>query len=182
MSISSPKQSESEKKRKEIFKDSRPFVRKYEESDLGFLWAAYKNGSFPIRPDLTQDQFLVEMVNRFGSFDVLWIIEDDSPGFKSGRGQVGLVGIKTDGWIYEPLIYFFKWATQINRTRSLVSLCHLMRFQKDIGVFLIKAVESEKPIFDAMKDYGVLYFRGRIPYGSPSGDLFMYSINGRKGV
>ena len=46
----------------------------------------------------------------------------------------------------------------------------------------MKATESEKDLYDKMKEYGVLYFRGRIPYGSPSGDLFMYSINGRKGI
>lgn len=174
--------SEHEKRRKEIFKDSRPFVRKYLETDLGFLWAAYKNGSFPIPQGLTQEDFLPAMVVQFGAFNLLWIIEDDSSQFKSGRGQVGLVGIKTDGWTFEPVIYFFKWAGETSRKRSLIALCHMMRFQKDVGVFLVKATESEKSMFDPLKDYGVLYYRGVVPYGSPSGNLYLYSINGRKGV
>ena len=135
-----------------------------------------------MKEGLTQEEFLVEMVSRFGAFNLLWIIDDDSNQFKSGKGQISLVGIKTDGWIFEPVIYFFKWATNENRLRALVSFFHMLRFQKDVGACLMKATESEKDFYDKMKEYGVLYFRGRIPYGSPSGDLFMYSINGRKGI
>lgn len=180
--IFSRNQSDPERKRKALFKASRPFVRKYEQSDLGFLWAAYKNKSFPIAEGLSQDEFLVEMVKRFGAFNLLWIIEDENSQFKSGRGQISLVGIKTDGWIFEPVIYFFKWATDDNILRATVAFFHMLRYQKDVGVCLVKAIENEKFLYEKMKDYGVLYFRGRIPYGSPDGDLFMFSINGRKGL
>jgi hypothetical protein len=149
---------------------------------LGFLWAAYKNKSFFMKEGMSQEEFLMEIVRQFGAFNLLWIIDDDSMEFKSGRGQVSLIGIKTDGWIYEPMIYFFKWATDENILRAMVAFFHMLRYQKDVGVCLVKAIENEKSIYDKMKEYGVLYFRGRIPYGSPSGDLFMYSINGRKGL
>lgn len=131
---------------------------------------------------LNQEQFIIELAKQFGAFNMLWIIEDESKEFKAGKGQVSLVGIKTDGWTFEPLIYFFKWATEENILRSMVSFFHMLRYQKEVGVCLVKAIENEKSIYDQMKDYGVLYFRGRIPYGHPSGDVFVFSINGRKGI
>jgi hypothetical protein len=157
-------------------------VRKYETSDLGFLWAAYKNKSFPMPDGLNQEEFVAEMVNRFGAFNLLWIIEDDNEQFKSGKGQISLVGIKTDGWTFEPMIYFFKWATDDNILRAAVAFFHMLRYKKEVGVCLVKAIENEKFLYDKMKDYGVLHFRGRIPYGLPQGDAFVYSINGRKGI
>lgn len=169
--------------RNELFKESRPFVRRYDPSDLGFLWSAYKNESFPMMTKgLTQEQFLEDMTKHFGAFNLLWIIEDENNQFKSGKGQISLVGIKTDGWTFEPMIYFFRWATEENILRAMVAFFHMLRYQKDVGVCLVKAIENERSIYDKMKEYGVLYFRGRIPYGHPSGDAFMYSINGRKGI
>lgn len=132
--------------------------------------------------NLSQEQFLEEMIKQFGSFVHLWIIDDDNDKFKSGRGQISLVGIKTDGWILEPVIFFFKWATEENILRASVAFFHMLRYKKDVGVCLVKAIENEKSLFEQMKDYGVLYYRGRIPYGHPSGDLFLFSINGRKGI
>ena len=135
-----------------------------------------------MKEGLTQEEFLAEIASRFGAFNLLWIIEDENKQFKSGKGQISLVGIKTDGWTFEPMIYFFKWATEDNILRAMVAFFHMLRYQKEVGVCLVKAIDNERFIYDSMKDYGVLYFRGRIPHGTSNGDAFMYSINGRKGI
>lgn len=154
-------------------------IRKHEEADNKFLWAAYQKGSFDLKPGLTQQDFLVEMTKRFGSFDLLWVVEDENRGFRSGKGQVCLVGVKTDGWTYQPTAAFFTWATPKNVLRCLVGFFQMIRHQK-IGVCKVEVLEREMKILARLKKYGVLFLRGRIPCGSPSGDLFVFSINGRR--
>ena len=166
-------------KRDRLFRKSRPLIRKHEEADNKFLWAAYQNGSFQLPEGLSQTEFLVEMTKKFGAFDLLWVIEDENKGFRSGRGQVCLVGLKTDGWTYQPSAAFFKWATPRNVLRSLVGFFQMIRHQK-VGVCRVEVLEKEMKLLMRLKEYGVLFIRGRIPFGSPGGDLFVFSINGRK--
>lgn len=167
-------------KRDRLFRKSRPLVRKYEQSDAGFLWAAYKGGSLPLREGLSQSEFLVEIASKYGDFDLLWIIEDDNGNFRSGRGQIGLVGIKADGWTFKPSAVFFKWATPKNILRSLVGFFQMIRYQKDVGVCRVEVLEKDIKMLSRLKKYGVLFFRGRIPFGSRDGDLFVFSIQGKK--
>ena len=108
------------------------------------------------------------------------MIEDDNRGFRSGRGLVGLVGIRTDGWTFNPSAVFFKWATPKNVLRSAVAFFQMIRYQKDVGVCRVEVLEKEMKMLAKLKDYGVLFLRGRIPSGSPQGDLFVFSINGKK--
>jgi hypothetical protein len=166
-------------KREKLFRKSRPLIRKHEEADNKFLWAAYQKGSFQLPEGLSQTDFLIEMQKQFGDFDLLWVIEDDHKGFRSGRGQVCLVGVKTDGWAYQPSAAFFKWATPKNVLRSLVGFFQMIRHQK-IGVCRVEVGEKDMKTLARLKEYGVLFLRGRIPFGSPSGDSFVFSINGRK--
>lgn len=167
-------------RRERLFKKSRPLVRKYEQSDAGFLWSAYKNGSFKFDEGLSQKDFLVELAKQYGSFDLLWIVEDENKNFKSGKGQIGLVGIKTDGWVYSPSAVVFKWATPKNVLRSAVAFFQMMRYQKFVGVCEVRTEKKDFEMMKHMEKYGVLYFRGRVPNGSPSGDVFIFSIEGKK--
>jgi len=142
------------------------------------MWAAYKNGSFPFPQDLTQEQFLGAMAEKFGGFDLLWVVEDDSKSFKSGRGLIAISGIKTDGWCFEPTAYFFKWATPKNVLRALVGFFQMMRYQKDVGVCKVTVNKKDARMLYRLKNYGVLFPRGRVPMGNPSGDEFIFSIQG----
>ena len=163
-----------------LFRKSRPLIRKYEQSDAGFLWAAYRSQSLPLPDGLGQSEFLVEMDKLVGGSDLLWIVEDDNSNFKSGRGQIGLVALKTDGWKFEPKAYFFKWVTAKNLLRALVAFFQMVRYQKTIGVCRVEVEEGDVKKLSRLKKYGVLYFRGRIPFGNQSGDVFLFSINGKK--
>jgi hypothetical protein len=167
-------------KRDRLFRKSRPFIRKLEQTDNGFLWAAYQRGSFDIKGGLSQEEFLLAISEKFGANDILWVVEDDNSSFRSGRGQVCLVGIKTDGWTFLPSAVFFKWATVKNVLRSCVAFFQFMHSRKDVGVCRIEVLDKEKEVPFRMRDYGVLYPRGRIPLGNPGGDLFVFSINGKK--
>lgn len=163
--------------RDRLFKKSRPLVRKHETSDNGFLWAAYQRGAFDLPKGLTQADFLIEMAKKFGAFNLLWVIEDDSEQFKAKRGLVALVGINTDGWQYVPKVFCFPWATPKNVLRSYVGFLQMIRYQKDVGVCRFESLTDD---LNRLKKYGVLYPRGRVPSGSPAGDLFIYSISGKK--
>ncbi len=123
---------------------------------------------------------MVEVAKRFGSFNLLWIIEDRNRNFKVGSGQVAVVGIKTDGWRFEPEAHFFKWATPKNVLRASVAFFQMIRHQKDVGICRVEITQKDKQLLDRMKRYGVLYYRGRIPVGSQSGDTFVFSIDGKK--
>ena len=123
---------------------------------------------------------MLAVAKKFGAFNLLWIIEDDSKAFRSGRGQVGIVGIRSDGWVYEPMVHFFKWATRRNKLRAAVGFFQMIRYQKDIGCCLVKVVKKDSRYLYHMQKYGVLFPRGRIPMGSAQGDLYMFSINGMK--
>lgn len=144
------------------------------------MWAAYQKDSLPLPQGLNQEQFLLEANKRFGGFGLLWVIEDLNRNFKAGTGQIGVIGIKTDGWTFEPEAHFFKWATSKNILRAAVGFFQMMKHQKTIGICRIEVSQKDKALLDKMKDYGVLYFRGRIPSGKESGDTFVYSINGKK--
>lgn len=163
-----------------MFKKSRPHIRQFESKDNGYLWAAYQNGSLDIPPDLSQEDFLKAVAQRFAGNDLLWIVEDDNKGFRSGRGQVCLVGIKTDGWTFQPSAVFFKWATPKNILRCMVAFFHFMRSRKDVGVCRVEVTDKNKKALFMMRDYGVLYPRGSIPNGSPAGALWIFSINGKR--
>lgn len=116
------------------------------------------------------------MAEKFGSFDLLWVIEDDNKQFKAGRGLVALIGIKTDGWQFLPTAYFFQWATALNRLRSYVGFLQMVRYSTDIGVCRVETAHD----LDRLKKYGVLFFRGRVPFGTQDGDLRIYSIGGKR--
>lgn len=123
---------------------------------------------------------MVSVAREYGAFNLLWIIEDDNKNFRAGRGQIGIVGIKTDGWVYEPNVQFFRWATRKNKLRAAVGFFQMIRYQKDIGVCLVKVLKKDSRYLYHLQKYGVLFPRGRIPMGSPQGDIYMFSINGMK--
>jgi hypothetical protein len=128
---------------------------------------------------LGQEEFIVEVAKKFGRF-LVWTVEDDSKHFKSGRGQVGLITLKTDGWVVEPSVHFFKWANKRNILRSSVAFFHMLRNTKTVGCCLVRTIKKDFAYMKHMEKYGVLYLRGKIPQGSPKGDVFIFSIDGKK--
>jgi hypothetical protein len=166
-------------KRAKLFRDSKPEIRLHEPKDNGILWAAYLKGSFNLQEGLTQEQFLIDLAKQFGAFHILWLVEDEHKGFKSGKGPVAIVGITTDGWVFEPKVVFFKWATKRNILRSSVQFFQRMR-SKNVGACVVNVTKKDFAYMKHMEKYGVLYLRGKIPNGSPEGSVFVFSIDGEK--
>ena len=164
--------------RKKLFRKSRPFIRPFVFSDMGWLWTAYKLGSFNIPSGLDQPTFAAEIQARLGLHETL-IVDDDSSKFKSKRGPVALICATDDGWRYEPVFMFFKWATKRNMLRVAVSFFHMSSLSSKVGVCLVRCEKSA--LLEHMKKYGVLFPRGKIPMGRINGDEYIYSILGRKG-
>jgi hypothetical protein len=179
-STSNHRSVEGKERRQRLFKKSRPLVRPYEQKDNGFLWAAYQRGAFDIPRGLDQNEFLISVGKQFGQFPLIWIVEDDSTQFKSGRGQVALVAIKSDGWVFEPTPLFFPWARHRNVLRACVAFFQMMRYQKDVGCCLVRSGKEHSQFLIHMQKFGVLFPRARIPFGSSNGDVWIFSINGKK--
>lgn len=144
---------------------------------MGWLWAAYKAGSFKIPLDLDQQTFANEIKRRLGAEN--FVVDDDNGKFKSGRGPVALICVAGDGWRYEPVIIFFKWATKRNMLRVSVSFFHKSSLSSKVGVCVVRWGKSV--LLDHLKKYGVLFPRGKIPMGTQNGDEHIYSVLGRKG-
>ena len=121
----------------------------------------------------------MNVIQMLSGFPVLLVIEDDHYGFKTGRGLVGVIGLKTDGWVVLPEALFFKWARPRNVLRAAVAFFQLVRHQK-VGVCEVRTTKKDFPYMKHLEKYGVLFLRGKIPSGSPNGDVFIFSINGKK--
>lgn len=147
--------------------------------DIAILWAAHKaNPFYCIDPKSDQRQFASE-IEEFSRKTILLVAEDRNPAFENGRGPVCFIGIHDDGWKVEPHMEFFPWATKKNILRVTVSFLQWIRY-KQIGVCIVKSLEVSKNLFDRCRDYGVLFYAGKIIGGDPRGDEYIYSIMGKK--
>lgn len=170
-------------KLRKLFLKSRPDVRplkimdgeKYSK-DAGILWAAYKAGSFTIEPNMTQEQFMMAIDATIKGFATVWIIDDDTKAYSSGRGPVGLVGSNSAGLIVEPRFTFFKWATCRNVLKATVAFLHKTRRAVNTGIVLIRIDGEKRGIAEHMKKYGLLFFVGKSDQNE-----YLYSGRGRAG-
>lgn len=145
---------------------------------MAILWAAYKDRRFKfLKENLSQEDFALE-IERASEEISIFMIEDNNNAFDSKRGPVCLVVAPDDGWRIEPHIEFFPWATKRNVLRSSVTFLQWVQY-KPIGVCVIKSLEESKTLFDHCRDYGVLFYAGKIIGGDEQGDEYIYSIMGK---
>lgn len=169
-------------KRDRLFRRSRPHFRKADllnldgtyGSDMGILWAAYKAGSFGAPLEMSQEQFAEWIVNQARRFTNLWIGEDESKAFKSGKGAVCVVGTVHDGMAVSVEGQALKWATKRNVLRSSVSFLHMITKSVRTGVVMVKCDSKTRPLLDHLNEYGLLYFVGKTNL-----DEYLYSVRGR---
>lgn len=164
---------------------SRPFIRTLEvfdgeapHKDIGLLWVAYKKGGLPLPPDIPQENFILALQKFFGGYSSLLVIEDKNKEFKDGKGLVGLILLMSDGWKVQPKPIFFDWATKRNKLKAAVSFLQMFRYSREVGVCEVRTEKSK--FLDHLVKYGVIHFVGRIPFGRPNGDEYIYSIRCRK--
>ena len=170
------------KERRElIFKKSRPEIRKFEvmdgekySKDVGILWAAYQAKSFQLPEGMTQEEFVVEIGKTVSGFQNLWVIDDDTKTYPSGRGAIGLVGANASGLIVEPRFMFFKWATCKNVLRAMVAFLSKVKGSLKTGIILIRTDKEKQSIADHMKKYDLMFFVGK-----SAENEYLYSGRGR---
>lgn len=169
-------------KRDRLFKKGRPHFRKADllnldgsyGPDMGLLWSAYKAGSFKAPEDLTQEQFAQWIVNTAKRFTTLWIGEDESKAFRTGKGAVGVVGALQEGLLVSIEWSALKWATKKNILRSSVAFLHMVTKSRGTGICAVKGTKEAVPLLDHLKEYGLLYYIGKT-----NPDEYLYSVRGR---
>lgn len=164
---------------------SRPFIRTLKvfeddlpSKDIGLLWVSYQRGDLPLPPDIPREKFILALQKFFGRYSSLLVIEDKNKQFKEGKGIVGLILLMSDGWKAEPKTIFFDWATKRNKLKAAVSFLQMLRYSREVGVCEVRTEKSK--FLDHLVKYGVIHFVGRIPFGNPKGDEYIYSIRCRK--
>lgn len=175
-------------KRSRLFKTSKPLIRvarlfnqdgSYGE-DMGVLWAAYKANSFQLKPGLEPTEFGNYIRLLAGSMTDAVIAEDVSNEYESGKGPIAFIGIKSDGWRYEPHVDYFAWATPRNKLRVTVSFLQFMRYHKEVGVCVVRSLAPHVNLFKRASKYTLLNYLGKIFKGTPRGDEYVFSVAGKK--
>lgn len=168
-------------KRERLFRKSRPLLRAFDvDRDMWVLWAAYDLGSFPQLPAGLNPSKFTEMVRgTVKARSAALVMEDECRWFKAGRGPVCLILVDNHGWQIEPYVDFFKWATPRIKLRSAVAFFQKIRYDRAVGLCLVKTHEKFCNLFNSLTKYGVLRACGRIPQGYPNGDQYLYQVRGK---
>ena len=172
-------------KRERLFKNGRPLFRPLEvmdgdeyHRDIAICWVAHSKEPFYAIAATDQDGFAKEM-SAVSGMNSLLMAEDTNSYYESGAGPVALVSIHTDGWKVEPHCEFFPWASAKNKLRVFVSFFQMVRYKK-VGACVAGSLDDSKSLFDKTASYGVLHFVGKIPNGDPRGDVYLYSVRGKR--
>lgn len=144
-------------RRDRLFKSSRPHIRPLGNQDMGWLWAAYKAGSFQLPPDMTQEDFGRQMSIAMNGISH-YLVEDQNGKFQSKRGPVALIGVASDGEMYEPAVKMFRWASPRNALRSYVAFYQWVRSSKEGSKYQTRVPAADK-LFKRLVDYGVIVSR-----------------------
>jgi len=167
-------------KRKTLFRKSKPLIRPVTDNDLWVFYANYDKGGFDDAPrGLDKTQFYNWLVAKLEKNTATFVVEDANRMFKDKRGLVCVLNIQSDGYKVDPTVDWFKWATKVNMLRCVVRYFGWIRFHKDVGVCVITCLIDSVNLYQHARKYGVLNYVGRIPGGSPKGDLFCFSIMGK---
>lgn len=132
----------------------KPRVRRVVDSDMRWLWAAYRKGMWPelFHKGLTQNAFVEKMTEVIGSVQYEWII--DAKGV-DGTRPVGLIlaDSRAAGRAIEPHVDWFPWATSRNCMEG--SAAFLKHIGKRHKIF-IYSDEPSIPFWERMIRYGIL--------------------------
>lgn len=165
-----------------IFRKSKPHFRKADllnldgsyGEDMKILWAAYKAGSFKAPEGMTDGQFAEWIIGQAQSFQALWVGEDQSKAFKSGRGPVCIVATNSQGMLVTVEGQSFKWATRRNVLRTSVGFLHMVTKSRKTGAVMVKGDEKSRSLLDHLNKYKLLFYLGK---ANPN--EYLYSVRGR---
>jgi len=176
--------------RARLFKTSKPTLRQASlinqdgsyGVDMGNLWAAYKADSFPLieNRDMSPSEFGAYVIATCRGLSEAVIVEDDSTAYSSGRGPIAFIGIISDGWKHEPHVDYFAWRTSRNVLRTAVAFMLFMRYNRNVGVCVVRSLNEHVNLFKRVSKYTVLNYVGKIFKGTPRGDEHIFTVAGKK--
>lgn len=169
-----------------------PVIRDFRLSgprpDMAVLWAAYLRGGFDLGDGLTQEEFEREVELLLNTAYNFVVVEDFNSIANGDMAPICVIQEKFDGWMVEPHIEWFPWATKRNKLRTVVNYLRSLRSHEVYATVLIKSMKEHVDFFNGIIEYGVLHklsqFNdgklieqvGRIVGGDPRGDIYLYSM------
>lgn len=136
-----------------------------DDSDLPYVWGAYKMGHYDWPPGLDVEGMKGEVARLLGQCDEAYTAVID------GR-PAGIALATFAGRRMEPHVDWFPWATKRNKVECAIRFFIEMR--KDYKV-LIFATAADQGFFDVMCRYGVIRRVGTLhKYGDDLSDAKLY--------
>ena len=122
------------------------------------------------------------MEKRFAPFQEVLVLEDANAKFGQKFGPVGIVGALTNGYLYQPHVEWFPWATAKNKLRASVMFFQKFRY-RDLGLIRVHTIEPYLRFFKNMKKYVPLFYVAKIPGGDElgRGDDYIFYMKCRGG-
>lgn len=175
--------SDAKSKRNRLFRSGRPTVRRLEildgeqySKDMGRLWVAYREGSFNLPAELTQEQFLEAVEGMQKEYNQLWVIDDRSDAYPEGIGPVAMVGTRITNLLITADGMPFKWATKRNALKCAVSFLHMITHSTATGVVFVRCNRKMSKFWEHLRGYKLLFPLGRI-----GKDEYLFYVRGRGG-
>jgi hypothetical protein len=144
------------------------------------MWADYQVGNFFFEKGLSNEEFISSTLKLLAQWDSVWFVEDKSSQYASGNGPIAILGVRTDGWRVEPHLHHFSWSTTRQKLRAWASVLAMLKNSDEIGLILLMVEEKHQKFFDRFVKYNLLFPKGRVSNGLPTGGGFLYTIKGKK--
>lgn len=161
---SSNKAEEAKKRRGRLFSRSKPVVRPSEPEDFAWLGASALAGGV----DMSKEEYDDLIRNLTRNYTKFFVIEDENPKHKGGRGPIGFVAVITNGQYMEPHVQWFAWASSRNILRGAVAFFQRFRY-RHFGTIVVHCLSDSAGFFRHLKKYVPIYYVGKIPDGDPGG-------------
>jgi hypothetical protein len=128
-----------------------------QDTDLKYLWAAYKMGSFGEAEDINQEEFDMRMAAYLDETDITYTLVSET---KNGKIPVGIFSGNFNG----PIFFignalWFKWASDRNKVEATIHALNELR--KDY-VVVMHSHESDKNFYITIAKHGVIRQVGRL--------------------
>lgn len=140
-----------------MFWKDKPDIRLAEESDIKWFFVAKKYLGEEVEAD-----FKDHVHQALANYQETLVIEDRNQKFGKKFGPVGMVAGLTNGYLYQPHVEWFPWATSQNKLRGAVAFFQKFRY-RNLGV--IRVHSPDQDFYKRLRKYVPLYYVGKVPSG-----------------
>ena len=126
------------------------------------------------------DDLESRIMGAFEPCQEVLMLEDSNAKIGQKFGPVGVVGAFSNGYLYQPHVEWFPWATPKNKLRSSVMFFQKFRY-RDLGIIRVHTIEPWVPFFKNLKKYVPLFYVAKIPNGDElqRGDDYIFYMKCR---